>query len=134
MLPEQDALVIGSRFDTDESKVACRLAFYGRLAALIRAEDPAELARLRIFKPKKRVGSIDRVAPDGFSAVCKGMFQKDTNISLFSGMKVRLWAGIRPPCGMIQGSETSKQLAAWRARLRLSAQILWPSICTGSGL
>ncbi len=94
MVPEQDALVIGSRFDTDVSKAACRLAFYGRLVTLLRAEDPRELARLRIFKTKTRAGSIDRVAPDGFSAVCKGMFKKDTDISLFAGMKVRGCSGI----------------------------------------
>lgn len=86
--------MIGSRFDTDVSKAACRLAFYGRLVALLRAEEPSELARLRIFKVKSRAGSIDRVAPDGFSAVCKGMFKKDTDISLFAGMKVPAYSCI----------------------------------------
>lgn len=94
VMPGQDALVIGSRFDTDVSKAACRLAFYGRLVALLRAEEPSELARLRIFKLKTRAGSIDRLAPDGFSAVCKGMFKKDTDISLFAGMKVRTHSGV----------------------------------------
>ncbi|CAL8462357.1 g1890 [Coccomyxa elongata] len=97
----KDALVIGSRFDTDVSKAACRLAFYGRLVALLRAEDPSELAHLRIFKLKMRAGSIDRVAPDGFSAVCKGMFKKDTDISLFAGMKVTTASGA---VGTIEGS------------------------------
>ncbi|KAK9906478.1 hypothetical protein WJX75_002571 [Coccomyxa subellipsoidea] len=97
----KDTLVIGSRFDTDVSKAACRLAFYGRLVALLRAEEPRELARLRIFKLKTRSGSIDRIANDGFSAVCKGMFSKDTDISLFAGMKVTTQNGAT---GTIEGS------------------------------
>jgi hypothetical protein len=85
----QDALVIGSRFDADVSKATCRLAFYGRLAAILDADKPGELARLRVYKLKRKAGSIDRVERDGLSAVCKGMFKKETDISLFAGMQAR---------------------------------------------
>ena len=80
--------MIGSRFDMDVSKATCRLAFYGRLAALVAAEQPAELARLRVYKLKRKVGALDRVAKDSLSAVCRGMFKKETDISLFAGMRV----------------------------------------------
>lgn len=88
--PLQDALVIGSRFEVDASKATCRLAFYGRLAALIDAADPQQMRKLPIFKLKQRTGSIDRVSNDGLSAVCKGMFKKETDISVFVGLKVSL--------------------------------------------
>ena len=80
--------MIGSRFDMDVSKATCRLAFYGRLAALVNADQPAELAKLRVYKTKRKAGALDRVAKDGLSAVCRGMFKKETDISLFSGMRV----------------------------------------------
>ena len=86
--PMQDALVIGSRFDADVSKATCRLAFYGRLAAIVDPDKPGELGRLRVYKLKQKQGSIDRAAKDGQSAVCKGMFKKETDISLFAGMTV----------------------------------------------
>lgn len=80
--------MIGSRFEVDASKAMCRLAFYGRLVALIDAADPQQIRKLRIFKVKQRTGSIDRVNKDGLSAVCKGMFKKETDISVFVGLKV----------------------------------------------
>lgn len=46
----QDAVVIGARFDVDTGGEACRLAFYGRLAALLPAGTPEELRRLRVYK------------------------------------------------------------------------------------
>ena len=83
--------MIGSRLEADASAAACRLAFYGRLVALVDApERPGALARLRLLKLKARTGSVERVAPDGGSAVCKGMFKRDTDISRFVGLKARL--------------------------------------------
>jgi len=84
----QDALVIGSRFEVDASKATCRLAIYGRLAALMNPADPPQMRKLRIYKLKRRTGSIDRMNKDGLSAVCKGMFKKETDISVFVGLKV----------------------------------------------
>ncbi len=82
--------MIGSRLEADASAAACRLAFYGRLVALVDApERPGALARLRLLKLKARTGSVERVAPDGGSAVCKGMFKRDTDISRFVGLKAR---------------------------------------------
>jgi len=86
----QDALVIGARFDADISTAACRLAFYGRAVALVDPADAAALARLRVAKLKAKHGVIERVGRDGRTAICRGMFKKETDLSVFRGMKVRL--------------------------------------------
>ena len=84
----QDSVIIGSRFDASQDAPTCRLAFYGRILQLIEPTSPAALQQLKIYKLKQKQGSMDRVSPDGLSAVCKGMFKKETDISLFAGMKV----------------------------------------------
>ena len=85
----QDALVIGARFDADVSTAACRLAFYGRAIALVDAADAAALARLRVTKLKAKHGVVERVGRDGRTAICRGMFKKETDLSMFRGMKAR---------------------------------------------
>lgn len=84
----QDSVIIGSRLDTSQDAPTCRLAFYGRILKLIDPASPAALQQLKIYKLKQKQGSIDRVSPDNLSAVCKGMFKKETDISLFAAMKV----------------------------------------------
>ena len=88
----QDSVIIGSRFDASQDAPTCRLAFYGRILKLIDPANPTALQQLKIYKLKQKQGSIDRVSPDGLSAVCKGMFKKETDISLFAGMKVGVTA------------------------------------------
>ena len=44
---------------------------------------------------KRREGVIERLGKDGRTAVCRGMFKKETDISLFAGMQV--WGGPRRP-------------------------------------
>ena len=85
----QDTLVIGSRFDADASGASCRQAFYGRLVHLLDTADPKQLQQLRVFKLKQRRGLVERMSEDGTSAVCRSMFKKDTDISLFANLKVR---------------------------------------------
>jgi hypothetical protein len=46
----QDALVIGSRLDADAAGESCRLAFCGRLTALLDPAAPHQLERLRVYK------------------------------------------------------------------------------------
>jgi selenocysteine-specific elongation factor len=48
----------------------------------------SDLQRLRIFKLKERRGQIDRLLPDGFGAICKGLFKKESDLSYFMGLKV----------------------------------------------
>jgi selenocysteine-specific elongation factor len=80
---------------------ACRLAFCGRLCALLDpgsapargqgAQQPQlpQLQRLRVFKLKERRGQIDRLLPDGCMAICKGLFKKESDLGHFVGLKVR---------------------------------------------
>lgn len=59
--------------------------------------------RHSLLQVKERRGVIERVQPDGTTAVCRGLFKKETDISVFLGLKVRealggLWlAAVRPP-------------------------------------
>jgi len=93
-----DALLIGARLDADSASPACRLALHGRLAALL--EGPGGASALRLFKRKVREGSVERWA-DERTAVCRGMFKKETDISLFAGMRVVSGAGL---AGVVQGA------------------------------
>lgn len=83
----QDSLLIGARFDMDSSSSACRLAFYGRMVAVVaipgdmaaKEGGPVshELRELRVYKPKQKQGLIDRVDPSRTSALCKVPFAAD---------------------------------------------------------
>ncbi|KAL4858017.1 Selenocysteine-specific elongation factor [Chlorella vulgaris] len=106
----EESLVIGSKLDADLHTSSCRLAFHGRLCRLLDPSDQTELHRLLpVYKPKQREGVIERVEADGCTAVCRhasitvgntytfgaalGMFQKETDLALFAGMRVAAWDG-----------------------------------------
>jgi selenocysteine-specific elongation factor len=95
------SLVIGSRLDTDIHLNTCRLAFHGKFLSIFTDKNYSEtdLPKLRIYKKKSRVGEVER-AVDEFSLVGKGLFKKETNIALFSNLKVRLSTG---EAGVIEG-------------------------------
>lgn len=82
----QDSLVIASRLDDLSNGAACRLALYG---SLVRRVD-ASPASLRVYKVKRKEGCIDRILPDGCTAVCRGFFKKETDLSVFVGLKAWL--------------------------------------------
>eukprot|EP00191_Tetraselmis_sp_GSL018_P019912 CAMPEP_0177580092 /NCGR_PEP_ID=MMETSP0419_2-20121207/1355_1 /TAXON_ID=582737 /ORGANISM="Tetraselmis sp., Strain GSL018" /LENGTH=575 /DNA_ID=CAMNT_0019068895 /DNA_START=52 /DNA_END=1783 /DNA_ORIENTATION=+ len=93
----QDSLLIGARFDMDNSSAACRLALYGRLLAVVicpndtpseNTQGAKELKALRVYKPKQKVGSIERVNASRTGALCKNLLKKETDISPFLGLKV----------------------------------------------
>ncbi|EFN58810.1 hypothetical protein CHLNCDRAFT_48540 [Chlorella variabilis] len=84
-----DSLIIGSKLDADLHTSTCRLAFYGRICCLVDPSDQRRLRRLLpVYKPKQREGAIERIEADGCTAVCRGMFQKETDLALFTGMRV----------------------------------------------
>jgi hypothetical protein len=58
------------------------------------------LQKLKIYKFKQREGGLERYV-DGYSAVGKGLFKKETDISQFVGLRVRTEAGEE---GTIQSS------------------------------
>ena len=93
--------VLGSKLDSDIHKNICRLAFDGRLVHSFHIKDyqSTELQKLKIFKVKQKQGVVERLAND-CEVVCKNMFKKETNIHLFTGMKVKLSTG---ETGIIDG-------------------------------
>lgn len=91
--------VIGSRLDADASMATCRLALHGSLVALLDVNDSRYLQRLRVFRWKRRDGSIERVTGNSCNAVCRGMFKKETDISAFAGMKVISHSGVAGTLG-----------------------------------
>lgn len=96
-----NALVIGSKLDMNVHTSTCRLAFWGHL--IKNYEDKAyinsDLPNLKIFKQKSKVGLVER-APSDSSVIVKNMFKKETNLQLFSNMKVKLSTGEN---GIIEG-------------------------------
>ncbi|GLC39063.1 hypothetical protein PLESTB_001289600 [Pleodorina starrii] len=97
----KDALVIGAKFDGETHGEACRLAFYGRLVSLVDPSRPEELARLRLFKVKSRSGTIERLQPDGATAIVRGLIKKESDVAVFLGLKVTTGRGEQ---GVIEGS------------------------------
>ena len=95
-----DSLYIASRFDTDIHQNTCRLAFHGRLVHPIDLEkEPEAVKRIKAFKMKQREGTVERVQ-DANTAIGKGMFKKETDLGMFSGMEVQTNRGER---GVIDG-------------------------------
>ena len=120
----QDAVLIGSRLDASQEASTCRLAFYGRVLKLLDPSDATALQHIKIYKLKQKRGSIDRVAPDGLSAVCKGMFKRETDISLFSGMKV-WWEHHAAAC-VCDGSADALPVLCL---LVCNLDVWWPGFC-----
>lgn len=54
--------------------------------------DAAARAQLRVYKMKERSGAIDRVV-DAHTLIGRDLFNKGTDLSLFTGMKVQLESG-----------------------------------------
>ena len=90
----ENALVIGSRLDTDIHLNVCRIAFHGRLLVPVTDKNFGEtfLPQLKIYKTKTREGVVERMADD-YSVIAHSLFKKETNIQIFVGMKIRLSTG-----------------------------------------
>jgi selenocysteine-specific elongation factor len=95
------AVLIGSKLDTEAAANACRIAFHGSAIEALPSGDVHELARLRLFKRKEKVGAVDRIEEG--DATCtdagpvtligKNLFKKETDMSLFVGLQVHTRAG-----------------------------------------
>ena len=98
----EDSMVIISRLDMDINTPACRLAFYGKLQHTYTSPDYSsqELSDLKIFKYKEREGQAERMNDD-YTVIGKDLFKKETDIDLFSHLKVQLSTG---ELGKIEGS------------------------------
>ena len=94
------AALIGSRLDMDANSPACRLAFHGRLLApLERDYATTLLPTLRVFKRKSKAGIVERLHSDT-EVIVKDLLKKESNVALFSGLRVRLATG---EAGVIDG-------------------------------
>jgi hypothetical protein len=80
------SLVIGAKFDMDVDTKACRLAFFGRIVSILEHD---KLRQYKIFKKKEKCGFVERIDKDGTTAICVGLFKKDSDLSPFVGMQVR---------------------------------------------
>ena len=54
---------------------------------------------LRTFKLKTRLGTIERIQPDG-TAICRGLFKKESDMNAFIGQRVLTGKGEE---GVIEG-------------------------------
>lgn len=97
-----DSLIIGSRLDTDINLNACRLAFHGRIVMpfLVKEYAVSSLPLIKIFKWKQKEGTVERMS-DAYTVIVKSLFKKETNLALFTNMKVTLSTGEQ---GLIEGS------------------------------
>jgi len=83
-----DSLYIASRFDSDINQNSCRLAFHGKVITAIDLEkQPDGVKKIKAFKMKQREGVVERVVDDN-TVIGKGMFKKETDLSMFAGMSV----------------------------------------------
>jgi len=96
------SVVIGSRLDTDIHSNTCRLAFKGTMLNFMKEKNYADtvLPNLKVFKNKSKSGVVER-ASNEYEVIVKDLFKKETNIALFTGLKVDLSSGEK---GTIEGS------------------------------
>uniref|UniRef100_A0A182QJV0 Selenocysteine-specific elongation factor n=1 Tax=Anopheles farauti TaxID=69004 RepID=A0A182QJV0_9DIPT len=97
ILAFQDALIIGSKLDTDVHATDCRIAFSGRLAHIVRDSKYTEtfLPELQIYKHKTKSGTIQRAVNDQ-ELIAVGLFKKTANNrQAFVGLQVSLSSGER---------------------------------------
>lgn len=78
------SVVIGAKLDLDVNTTSCRIVFSGILLHIL---DSPNLSVVKVFKMKRKVGHIDRRV-DEHTLIGKDMFKKETDISLFVGLKV----------------------------------------------
>uniref|UniRef100_A0A182RDF9 Selenocysteine-specific elongation factor n=1 Tax=Anopheles funestus TaxID=62324 RepID=A0A182RDF9_ANOFN len=95
VLAPQNALIIGSKLDSDVHAADCRIAFSGQLAQVIRDSKYTEtvLPELQIYKHKAKTGSIQRVVSET-ELIAVGLFKKSANNrQAFVGLGISLSSG-----------------------------------------
>uniref|UniRef100_A0A182KHJ0 Selenocysteine-specific elongation factor n=1 Tax=Anopheles christyi TaxID=43041 RepID=A0A182KHJ0_9DIPT len=97
-----NALIIGSKLDSDVHTADCRIAFSARLTDVIRDSKYTETVlptQLQIYKQKTKSGSIQRVVSE-HELIAVGLFKKSANNrQAFVGLNITLSSGER---GIIQ--------------------------------
>jgi selenocysteine-specific elongation factor len=75
---------------------------------------------------KERKGMIERVLPDGMGAVCRGLFKRETDMSVFEGATVTIGSGL---AGVVEGRFGT----SGKCKLRLEPPGLDPHRSGGAG-
>eukprot|EP00928_Gymnodinium_smaydae_P044208 TRINITY_DN29507_c0_g3_i2.p1 TRINITY_DN29507_c0_g3~~TRINITY_DN29507_c0_g3_i2.p1 ORF type:complete len:680 (-),score=127.05 TRINITY_DN29507_c0_g3_i2:149-2188(-) len=80
------SLILASKLDFDTNCPNCRIAMFGRVLC---QTDPKDLKSVKLVKMKSKVGFLERVdKQDPSLLICRDMFKADTDMSLFTGLKV----------------------------------------------
>lgn len=95
----KDSTYIASRLETNIHDNVCRLAFHGKILCAM-SNSTVDLSRLRVYKEKSREGVVDRMVNDQ-QVIVRDLFKKETNLQVFSNLKVGLSTG---EGGVIEGS------------------------------
>eukprot|EP01122_Echinamoeba_exundans_P001848 TRINITY_DN11830_c0_g1_i1.p1 TRINITY_DN11830_c0_g1~~TRINITY_DN11830_c0_g1_i1.p1 ORF type:complete len:530 (-),score=72.67 TRINITY_DN11830_c0_g1_i1:23-1612(-) len=82
-----DSVFVASKLDTDVHANSCRLAFYGTILRFL--DSDADLASLKAFKTKTKVGDLERVI-DNSHAIGRNLFKKETDMNIFTNMRVQV--------------------------------------------
>ncbi|XP_053673246.1 selenocysteine-specific elongation factor [Anopheles nili] len=97
ILAAPNALIIGSKLDSDLHAADCRIAFSGRLSHIVRDSKYVEtvLPGLQIYKNKSKSGTIQRVVNET-ELIAVGLFKKTANNrQAFVGLNISLSSGER---------------------------------------
>eukprot|EP00762_Andalucia_godoyi_P004513 ANDGO_05199.mRNA.1 Selenocysteine-specific elongation factor len=82
--------LIASRLETDVHANVCRLAFHGECSQLFASEDQMLAEnKILIWKPKRKEGVVDRLLINERSVLAKNMFEKDADLTVFQGLKIK---------------------------------------------
>lgn len=96
VLAPDKSMLIGSKLDDDLSLHTCRLAFHDQISYEFSSDDKnyqtSFLPRLKIFKNKQRVGTVQRFVNDQ-EIIATNLFKKETDRNLFLNLKVSLSSG-----------------------------------------
>ncbi|XP_001362069.1 selenocysteine-specific elongation factor [Drosophila persimilis] len=109
--------LIASKLDMDAHSNSCRLAFWGHIAWQTQDTNYAQdvLPKLRVFKRKQKVASIQRVV-NANEVIVQNLFKKEANRDMYVGKWIELSTGER---GCIERTfgQTSKVCIVFREAL-----------------
>lgn len=84
--PLPGGLLIGSKFDMDCNTKQCRIGFFGHIECI---EPELSSDYIKICKNKKKSGEVERIV-DQYTAIGINMFNKETDITKFEGLWVKV--------------------------------------------
>ncbi|GAB5365560.1 hypothetical protein AAMO2058_001068900 [Amorphochlora amoebiformis] len=87
-----DSMVVGSKLDVSTDAKLCRIAFSGKMLGALKWSE-TELEEFKIYKTRERIGTVERLQDD-YTLIGKGLFSKETDMTQFIGLKVKLDNGL----------------------------------------